>query len=316
VEYKDYYKILGVDKNATEQEIRSTFRKLARQYHPDVNPDDPQAEERFKEINEAHEVLSDPEKRAKYDQLGADWRRWQQAGGQPGDFRWEQWTAGPEGQRVHVRYSSPEDLEDLFGEGSPFSPFFTSIFGGTGRGTSRSGGFEYRPRPRRGQDLEQEVEISLTEAYRGATRLINKNGRQLEVKIPPGAKTGTRVRIRGEGGSGVAGGEAGHLYLRVKVASDPRFERREDDLHTTVRVDLYTAILGGEVPVPTLSGEVKLKIPAGSQNGQTFRLRGKGMPKLNKPNEYGDLYARIEVRLPTDLTPEQREHFEALRQLG
>ena len=316
MEYKDYYQILGVGKNATEKEIKSAYRKLARQYHPDVNPEDPQAEERFKEINEAYEVLGDPEKRAKYDQLGADWRRWQQRGGRPDDFHWDQWAAGPAGQRVHVRYGSPEDLEDLFGGDNPFSDFFTSIFGGARSDAGRSGGFEYRPRPRRGRDLEHEVEISLTEAYHGTTRLITRNGRRLEVKIPPGAKTGTRVRVRGEGGSGAAGGEPGHLYLRVKVARDPRFERKGDDLYTTVPVNLYTAILGGEVRLPTLAGEVNLKIPPGSQNGQSFRLRGKGMPRLNKPGEYGDLYARIDVRLPTHLTPEQQQHFEALRRLS
>jgi curved DNA-binding protein len=318
MEYKDYYKILGVDKNATEKEIKSAFRKLARQYHPDVNPDDPQAEARFKEINEAYEVLGDPEKRAKYDQLGADWQRWQRSGGQPGDFDWSRWTTAPGGGRVHVRYGTPEDLEDLFGDGSPFSDFFTSIFGGLGgtRRTGGRGGFEGFDRPRRGQDLEHEVEISLAEAYHGTTRLLTKDGRRMEVKIPPGAKTGTRVRMRGEGGSGVSGGQSGDLYLKVRVARDPRFERKGDSLYVTVPVDLYTAVLGGEVRVPTLAGDVNLKIPAGSQNGQTFRLRGKGMPKLRQPAEHGDLYARLDVSVPTKLTPKQRELFEQLRRLG
>lgn len=317
MEYKDYYQILGVDKNASEKEIKSAYRKLARKHHPDVNPNDSEAEARFKEINEAYEVLGNSEKRAKYDQLGADWRRWQQAGGGPGDFNWSQWTGGPGGERVHVRYGSPEDLEDLFGGQSPFSDFFTSIFGGMGGGgRARSGGFEYQPSPQRGRDLVHEVEISLSEAYHGTTRLIGKNGRRLEVKIPAGAKTGTRVRMRGEGESGVSGGEAGHLYLKVKVAADSRFRRKGDDLYTTVPVDLYTAVLGGEIRVPTLSGEVKLKIPAGSQNGQTFRLRGKGMPTLNKRDQYGDLYAKLDIRLPALLTPEQQEHFEALRRLA
>jgi curved DNA-binding protein len=318
MEYKDYYKILGVDKNATEKEIKSAFRKLARQYHPDVNPDDPQAEANFKEINEAYEVLGDPEKRAKYDQLGADWQRWQRAGGQPGDYDWSRWTTTPGGERVHVRYGTPEDLEDLFGDSSPFSDFFASIFGGLG-GMRRTGGrvgFEGFDRPRRGQDLEHEVEVNLAEAYHGTTRLLTKDGRRIEVKIPPGAKTGTRVRMRGEGGSGVAGGQAGDLYLKVKVARDPHFERKGDSLYVTVPVDLYTAVLGGEVRVPTLNGDVNLKIPAGSQNGQTFRLRGKGMPKLRQPTEHGDLYARLDVRVPTKLTPEQRDLFEQLRRLG
>jgi curved DNA-binding protein len=315
MEYKDYYKILGVDKNASQKEIKAAFRKLARKHHPDVNPNDPGAEERFKEINEAYEVLGDSDKRVKYDRLGADWRRWQQGGGRPGDFNWDQWTAGPGGQRVHVRYGSPEDLDDLFGGGNPFSDFFTSIFGGMGGGQPGSG-FEFTPRSRRGQDIEHEVEISLAEAYRGATRLLNKDGRQLEVKIPAGAKTGTKVRVRGEGGSGSGGGQAGHLYLKIKITPDPRFERKGDDLYSTVAVDLYTAVLGGQTRVQTLAGPVDLKIPAGSQNGQTIRLRGKGMPKLRKSDQYGDLYARLDVRLPTKLTDKQRELFEQLRRLS
>jgi curved DNA-binding protein len=316
MEYKDYYKLLGVDKKATEKEIKTAFRKLARQHHPDVNPDDPAAEGRFKEINEAYEVLGDSEKRAKYDQLGANWHRWQQAGGRPGDFDWSQWaTGGPGGQRVHVQYGSPEDFEDLFGGGSPFSDFFTSIFGGMGGGRS-SGGFDFMSRPQRGRDIEHEVEISLSEAYHGTTRLITKDGRRLEVKIPAGARTGTRVRMRGEGGGGSGGGEAGNLYLKVKVANDPRFELKEDNLYTTVPVDLYTAVLGGEIRVQTMSGGVNLKIPAGSQNGQTFRLRGKGMPRLRKSGQHGDLYAKLEIKLPTKLTAKQRELFEQLKKLG
>jgi curved DNA-binding protein len=318
MEYKDYYKILGVDKKATDKEIKAAFRKLARKHHPDMNPGKPQAEERFMEINEAYEVLGDPEKRKKYDQLGADWQRWQQAGG-PGDFDWSQWMAGaggPGGQRVHVRYGSPEDLQDLFGGGSsPFSDFFTSIFGGMGAGPAGRSGFDFGQRSRRGQDLEHEIEISLAEAYHGTTRLLTKDGRRLSVKIPAGAKTGTKVRMRGEGESGQGGAAAGDLFLKIKVASDPRFERKSDDLYTTTPVDLYTAVLGGQIRVETLSGPVDLKIPAGSQNGQTFRLRGKGMPKLNQPGQHGDLYAKIDVRLPTRLTAKQRDLFEQLRKL-
>ncbi len=314
MEYKDYYKILGVSKDADEKEIKRAFRRLARKYHPDVNPGDPQAEERFKEINEAYEVLSDPEKRRKYDQLGAEWYRWQQAGGRPGDFDWSRWVStAPGGQRVYVRYGTPEDLQDLFGEGSPFSDFFSQIFGGMG---AAPGGFEYRVRPQRGQDYEQEVEISLREAYQGTTRILQKDGRRLEVKIPPGARTGTRVRIAGEGGPGAAGGEAGDLYLRVRVRPDPQFERRGDDLYVTVPVDLYTAILGGKVRVPTLNGAVMLTIPPGTQNGRVFRLRGKGMPRLRQPEQHGDLYAKVDVRLPTHLTPRQRELFEELRRIS
>jgi len=324
MEYKDYYETLRVSRDADQKEIRRAFRRLARQYHPDVNPGDPEAEERFKEINEAYEVLSDPEKRAKYHQLGREWSRWQQAGGRPRDFDWGQWASGAPGeggQRVHVRYGTPEDLEDLFGEGSPFSDFFSQIFGGMGgRGVSPEGaapgGFEYQVPPQRGQDYEQELEISLREAYQGTTRTLQKDGRRLEVKIPPGAREGTRVRMGKEGGPGTAGGESGDLYLRIRVAPDPQFERRGDDLYVSVPMDLYTAVLGGEVPVPTLNGSVMLTIPAGTQNGRQFRLRGKGMPHLRQPRQLGDLYAQVNVRLPEHLTPHQRDLFEELRRIS
>jgi curved DNA-binding protein len=318
MEYKDYYKILGVDKNASEKEIKKAFRRLARQYHPDVNPDDAHAEERFKEINEAHEVLSDKEKRRKYDQLGADWQRWQQQGGGPGDFDWGRWTTGRPGQRGNVRYATPEDLQDLFGGDSPFSDFFSQIFGGMGGGmggSPRGGGYRQQIRPQRGQNYEQPVEITLQEAYNGTTRILQKDGQRLEVKIPAGAKTGTRVRMSGHGGQGVAGGQSGDLFLRVRVLPDPRFERKGSDLHTTVPADLYTLVLGGEVRVPTMTGNVVLTIPAGTQSGRTFRLRGKGMPHLRQPKENGDIYAKVEVRLPTRLTPRQQELFEELRKL-
>jgi len=314
MEYKDYYKILGVSKDASEKDIKRAFRRLARQHHPDVNPGDPNAEERFKELNEAYEVLSDPEKRRKYDQLGADWQRFRRAGGQPGDFDWQRWTSGAPGDRVHVRYGRPEDFEDLFGDSSPFSDFFSQIFGGMGTGRAApGGGFQYESRPRRGQDYEQPVEISLEEAYHGTMRVLHKDGQRLEVRIPAGARTGTRVRMSGEGGMGAAGGPAGDLYLRVQVLPDPRFERRDDDLYTTVTADLYTMVLGGEVQVPTMNGNVVLTIPPGTQNGRTFRLRGKGMPRLRNAEQHGDLYVKVEVQLPTRLTPEQRQLFEQLR---
>lgn len=316
MEYKDYYQTLGVKRDADAKEIKRAFRRLARQHHPDVNPGDKVAEERFKEINEAHEVLSDPDKRRKYDQLGSEWARYQQTGGRPGDFDWSQWAAGApaaQGQRVHVRYGTPEDLQDIFGGASPFSDFFSQIFGGTGAGAAPGGGYEYQVRPQRGQNYEQEVEISLQEAYHGATRALQKDGRRLEVKIPAGARTGTRVRMAGEGAPGAAGGTAGDLYLRVRVLPDPQFERRGDDLHVTLPVDLYTAVLGGQVQVPTLSGPVMLTIPASTQNGRTFRLRGKGMPRLRQADQRGDLFAKIDVQLPTDLGPRQRELFEELQ---
>ncbi|MGD9030626.1 MAG: J domain-containing protein [Anaerolineae bacterium] len=326
MEYRDYYDILGVNRDADQEEVRRAFRRLARKHHPDVNPDDPEAEEHFKKINEAYEVLSDPEKRQKYDRLGADWRRYQQTGGQPGGFDWGQWTTGAPGgggpQRVYVRHGTPEDLDDLFGGGSPFSDFFTQIFGGMGAGAgARSapgggGGFDYQIRPQRGQDYEQEIQISLPEAYNGTSRILQQDGRRLSVMVPPGARTGTRVRVTGEGGIGVAGGEAGDLYLRVRVAPDSQFEREGDDLRVTAPVDLYTAVLGGETRVPTMDGSVMLTIPPGTQNGQVFRLRGKGMPRLREPGDRGDLYAEVAVRVPTDLTSHQRELFEQLRDIS
>lgn len=325
MEYKDYYERLGVSRDADQKEIRKAFRRLARQVHPDVNPDDPQAEERFKELNEAYEVLSDPEKRSKYDQLGAEWQSYQQAG-QPGDFDWSRWQAGaPEGAgpRVNVHYGTPEDLQDLFGGGSPFSDFFTQIFGGMRGGAPQGAaahgapsGYEYRVPPQRGRDYEQEVEITLQEAYNGTTRLFEKEGRRLQVKIPPGARDGTRVRMSGEGEPGAAGGEPGDLYLRIKVGPDPRFVREGDDLRTTVPVDLYTAILGGKVEVPTLDGAVRLNIPAGTQNGQRFRLRGKGMPRLIRTEVHGDLFVEVDVQLPTTLTAQQKALFEELQRLS
>jgi curved DNA-binding protein len=314
MDYKDYYQVLGVDKSSSDKEIKRAFRRLARQHHPDVNPDDAQAEERFKEINEAYEVLSDQEKRQKYDQLGADWQRWQQTGGRPGDFNWGRWTSGRPGDGVHVRYGTPDDMEDLFGGGA-FSDFFSQVFGGMGAGHG-GGGYQYQMRPQRGQDYEQPVEITLQEAHRGTSRVLQKEDQRLEVKIPAGARTGTRVRMSGEGGPGPAGGPAGDLYLRVTVLPDPRFERKGDDLHTILPVDLYTMVLGGEVRVPTLTGEVVLTIPAGTQNGRSFRLRGKGMPRLRKSAESGDLYAKVEVRLPAKLTTRQQELFEELQQLA
>ena len=314
MEYKDYYKILGVDRNATQKEIKQAYRRLARKYHPDVNPGDPSAQERFKEINEAYEVLSDPEKRRKYDQLGASWHQWQRMGGRPQDFDWSQWFTWPEGGRVHVRYGTMEDLGDLFGDLGGFSDFFQRIFGGMGGGP-RVRTETWGTAARRGQDIEQEVEITLEEAYHGTTRLIQVTGRRLEVKIPPGVKTGSRVRIAGEGGMGIGGGPRGNLYLRVKVLPHPIFERRGDDLHCEVDVDLYTALLGGEVRVPTLKGDVMLKIPPETQNGKTFRLKGLGMPHLKDAHRRGDLYARVQIRLPERLTEREKELFRQLARL-
>jgi curved DNA-binding protein len=307
MEYKDYYKILDVDRNAEEKEIKKAYRKLAREHHPDVNPGDKVAEERFKDINEAYEVLSDPEKRQKYDRLGSSWQQWQRTGGDPRGFDWSQWFSGaqPGGGRVRVEYADLGDLGDLF-RGRDFSDFFQSIFGGMGAPQAR---------PRRGQDYTQPVEITLEEAFRGTTRMIQKDGRRLEVKIPPGVRTGSKVRVAGEGGPGIAAGTSGDLYLEVKVLPHSIFEREGDDLRCEVPVSLYTVVLGGEVKVPTLSGDVMLKIPPETQGGRTFRLRGKGMPSLRNPQKRGDLYAKLRIQVPQKLSQREKELFRELASL-
>ncbi len=318
MEYKDYYKTLGVGKTADEKELKKAYRKLARQYHPDVNPDDASAESRFKEVNEAYEVLSDPEKRKMYDQFGSQWQQYQRAGGNVNDF-WQQWQAQQGGPRAQTRNFSQEDLSQMFGSSGGFSDFFESLFGGMGRQT---GGFDFgsgqrgQPRARRGRDVEHTVEVTLEEAFQGTTRQLQwEDGRTLSAKIPRGVKTGSRIRLSGQGGSGAGGSQSGDLYLKVEVLPHETFERDEDDLRAKVPVDLYTAVLGGSVQVASLDRTVTLTIPEGTANGKTFRLRGLGMPKLKNSDERGDLYATLEVRLPERLSDKEKELFHQLRDL-
>jgi curved DNA-binding protein len=304
MDYKDYYQTLGVGKNATEKEIKSAFRKLAQKYHPDRNPGDKRSEERFKDLNEAYEVLGDAEKRAKYDQLGSSYAQWERMGRPGNGFDFSQWASGMGGggQRggVHVDY---QNLDDLLG-GSSFSDFFEMLFGGGGYGQARraSGPDATRSTSRaaRGRDLEQSVEITLEEAYHGTTRLLQRGATRREIKIPAGVKTGTKIRFPADD---VASGD---LFLVVKVSAHPQFRREEDDLHTDAPVDVYTAMLGGEVRVPTLGGEVVLTIPPETQAGKIFRLSGRGMPKLRQPQEHGDLYAHITLKIPMHLTDAER----------
>lgn len=317
MEYKDYYKILGVDKNADEKEIKRAYRKLARQYHPDVNPDNKEAEARFKEANEAYEVLGDADKRQKYDRLGANWNAYQSAGRDPSGFDWSQWTTGGAGgPRVNVQYG---DLNEMFGQGG-FSDFFQSIFGGGlggqyGGGAPFNRGGQYQPRPARGQNIEHPVEITLEEAFSGTQRVLSMDNRRIEVKIPPGVRTGSKVRVAGEGYPGAAGGSAGDLFLVVQVAPHPLFERKDDDLLTETTVNLTTAVLGGEATVATLTGKATLNIPAGTQPGQLIRLRGQGMPHLREPSQRGNLLVKVQVRLPKQLSDRERELFQELAKL-
>ena len=319
MEYKDYYKILGVDRNASEKDVKRAYRRLARQFHPDVNPDDKQAEEKFKEINEAYQVLSDTKKRAKYDQLGASWQQWQRMGRDTGQFDWSQWFTGTPGG-VRVDWSG--DLGNLFGGAGAgtFSNFFRTIFGemgGTGR-TRTTEDFFRRTTSRRtlhGQDMEAEVEITLEEAFYGTTRVLERDGRRIRAKIPPGVLSGSKVRITSKGSPGYGGSPLGDLYLNITVKPHPIFEREGNNLRCNINVDLYAAVLGGQARVSTLNGDVSLSIPAGTNTGKTFRLRGKGMPAPRNPKQRGDLLATARVQVPQRLNAHERELFEELARL-
>jgi curved DNA-binding protein len=323
VDFKDYYATLGVPKTASEKELKQAFRKLARKHHPDVNPGDKVAEAKFKEINEAYEVLGDPSSRKKYDELGANWRMYEQqarAGGNPFGGA----PPGQPGARAGYRTMTPEEMEDLFGDSNPFSDFFTTFFGGSGDFGGAAGGREARGgrgRRRPGRDIENEIELALEDAYQGATRrlLLRHNGqvKHVDVRIPAGVTDGSRVRVSGEGEEGLGGDKSGDLYLRVRLTPHAHFERKGRDLYVKAPVPLMTAVLGGEAQVPTLSGKpARLRIPPLTQNGQLFRLKGYGMPSVGNGEDTGDLYARVDVQLPASLSDKEREHFEALRKLG
>jgi curved DNA-binding protein len=330
MEFKDYYATLGVPKTANEKEVKQAFRKMARKYHPDVNPGDKSAETRFKEINEAYEVIGDPDKRRKYDELGSNWKMYEQAqrgggGAGAGGFDPSQWNfnMGGGGGQGSYRTMTADEMRDLFGNEDPFSDFFHAFFSGGGEPEMRGRGGRAgtRGRARQGRDVEHTIDLSLEDAYRGATRRFSLkhdgHSRTVDVRIPPGVGEGSRVRVSGEGEQGAGGASAGDLYLRVQLAPDSRFERKGQDLHAKVRVPVTTAVLGGEAEVPNLGGKpLRLKIPAGTQNGQVFRLKGHGMPLVGKPGEHGDLYATVEAELPRQLTPEERTHYEALARLA
>jgi curved DNA-binding protein len=332
MEFKDYYQTLGVTKSASEKELKQAYRKLARKFHPDVNPGDKSAEAKFKEINEAYEVLGDPDKRRKYDELGANWRLYEQAqqqGQGGGPFGAGQpfggtgaWTInmGGGGGGGGYRTMTEEDMKEMFGDADPFSDFFKTFFGGGGGGSQREGRSRGRaPRSQKGRDIEHEVELTLEEAFHGATRRISikesGHARSVDVRIPAGVKDGSRVRAAGEGETGSNGGASGDLYLRVKLRPHALFERDGHDLKAKIGVAVTTAVLGGEANVPTMTGTVRLKIPETTQNGQVFRLKGHGMPVVGKPDQRGDLYAAVDIQLPRALTKEQRAHFEALQKL-
>ena len=331
MDFKDYYATLGVPKTASAKEVKQAFRKLARKLHPDVNPGNKSAEARFKEINEAYEVIGDPEKRKKYDELGSNWKMYEQAqrsggGAGAGGFDPSQWNfnMGGGGGQGGYRTMTPEEMRDLFGNEDPFSDFFHAFFSGGGEPEMRGRGGRAgtrAPRARQGRDVEHPIDLSLEDAYRGTTRRLSLKydgqSRTVDVRIPAGVAEGSRVRVSGEGERGSGGASSGDLYLRVHLLPDSRFERKGQDLYAKVRVPVTTAVLGGEAEVPNPGGKpLRLKIPPGTQNGQVFRLKGHGMPLVGKSGENGDLYAAVEAELPRQLTPEERSHYEALAKLA
>jgi len=324
VEFKDYYAVLGVPKTASESEIKKAYRKLARKYHPDLNPGDKAAEAKFKDINEANEVLSDADKRRKYDELGSNWRAYEQAqrsgAGAPENFAGFQ-SRGPGGQTTY-RTMTPEEMETLFGTDDPFSDFFHTFFGGAarpGRGPDR--GARRQARPSRGQDFESPLELTLEEIAAGTTRRLSlqRDGqeRTVEVRIPAGVKDGARVRVAGEGGQPGPGAPPGDLYLVVHQLPHERFERRGQDVYVKVPIPVPTAVIGGEVPVPTLAGTaLRLRVPELTPSGRVFRLRGHGLPAPGKSDSRGDLYATADIDVPSSLSAEERQHYEALKELA
>lgn len=302
--YIDYYKVLGVDKKATQEEIKKAYRKLARKYHPDLNPNDKEANKLFQQINEANEALSDPDKRKKYDEYGENWKHADQAQQQGGN---------PFGGG---RRSSSGGFGGGFGGGSAdfgggdFSDFFESMFGG-------GGGRQQRNSARfKGQDLQAELKISFREAAETHKPTITVNGKNLRITIPAGISNGQVIKLKGQGSPGVNNGPSGDLFITITIADDPVFKRIGDDLYLTKEIDLYTAILGGETMIDTLNGKVKLKVPAGTQNGTKIRLKGKGFPVYKKDGEFGNLFITYTVNIPVGLTEKQIELFKQLQELS
>ncbi len=293
MDYKDYYKILGVERKASADDIRTAYRKLAMKFHPDKNPGDKKAEDKFKEINEAYQVLSDDQKRARYDQLGNAYTDFRSSGGRPADFRWDDWFQQNGQQRG---YSGGDES---FGGAGGFSDFFRTIFGEAIRNSARGQSAQQQQ-----QGYQQEIQISFQEAYGGTLRHLQSNERKLQVRIPAGVKTGSKVRVAGAGPDGL------DLYLIVNVVEEAKFERDGQNLTTTSTLSIFTLILGGETEVETPAGKVKLNIPAGTQVDQIFRLSGRGMPHVKDPKTKGDLFVKLKVQIPKHLSSKQRELLE------
>lgn len=303
--YIDYYKILGVDKNATQNDIKKAYRKLARKYHPDLNPNDPSAKEKFQEINEANEVLSDPEKRKKYDEYGENWKHADEFEAQRQQYR-QQGGGGGGYQYYSQGFGGDTDTFEGFGGGSGFSDFFEQMFGNRGGG-GRNAGF-------RGQDYNAELHLSLRDAAKTHKQVLSVNGKNIRITVPAGIANGQTIKLKGHGGPGMNGGPNGDLYITFVIADDSIFKRKGDDLYLTVPLNLYTAILGGEQMVDTLEGQVKLKVKPETQNGTKVRLKGKGFPVYKQDGKFGDLIITYSIEIPTGLTQKQKELFRELQQ--
>lgn len=295
MEFIDYYKVLGVDKNATQENIKKAYRKLARKHHPDVNPSDKEAHKKFQLVNEANEVLSDPEKRKKYDQYGKDWQHAEQ---------FEQAR-----QSRHQGFGR-ETFSGDFGD-SEFSDFFSSMFGDRGSGGFRQGQTKFR-----GEDFHAELQLNLTDVYKTHQQVLTVNDKNIRISIPAGVENGQKIKIKGHGGPGINGGPNGDLYISFHIINNTKFRRHENDLHATVDLDLYTAVLGGEIIIDTLDGKVKLKVKPETQNGSKIKLKGKGLPVYKKEGEFGDLVITFQIKIPTNLTDKQKELFEQLSKLS
>ena len=291
----DYYKTLGISKTASDKDIKKAYRKLARKYHPDLNPNDKEAEKKFKEINEANEVLSNPENRKKYDQYGAHWKNseaYEQAKQQQQQQRAYQDQAGNSGGY------SEQDFEDIFG----------NMFGGQASGRQRSTKF-------RGQDFNAELRLDLKDVYTEHKRTLTINNKNIRITIPAGVENGQTIKIKGHGGKGVNGGPNGDLYIQFSIQNHSKFKRDKDNLYTTVDLDLYTALLGGDLMVDTFNGKVKLTVKPETQNGIKVKLKGKGFPKYKKTDQFGDLYITYQIKTPTKLTDKEKELFTELQKL-
>jgi len=303
MEYIDYYKILGVSKNATEDEIKKAYRKLARKYHPDLNPDNRAAEKRFKEVNEANEVLSNPENRKKYDEYGKDWKHAEE---------FEKAKRQQRAQYAHAGAGHTSFGGGGFGQ-SDFSDFFEAMFGG---GSANAfGGSRRAQAQRKGQDFRAELQLNLTDVYRSHKRTLTLNGKKIRITVPAGIEDGQEIVIRGHGGPGMQGGPNGDLYIKFKIVNNTNFRRKKANLYLDMEIDLYTAVLGGEIKVNTLDGIVKLKVKPETQNGTKVKLKGKGFPKYKKAGQFGDLYITYQVKTPTKLSDKEKALFKELAQL-